>query len=210
MKRRDFAIGLALVPVATTFALAAADLTEGKDYVVLSTPQPLAVAGKLEVIEFFGYWCPHCSAFEPRLDAWIKTLAADVNFRRIPVAWQDPHIPYQKLYYALEALGVGSAVHPKVFKAFHELHLRLDSDAAIAAFATGIGVDKGKLADAMNSFSVASKIQLASQQTKNYQIEGVPTLVVNGKYLTSPELAAGEVQSLRVVDALLQKARSQH
>jgi thiol:disulfide interchange protein DsbA len=209
MNRRDFALGVALAPLAATFAQAAADPAEGKDYLVLQTPMPLAVPGKLEVIEFFGYWCPHCNAFEPRLEPWVKALPADVNFRRIPVGWQDAHVPYQKLYYALEALGLGNDVHPRVFKAFHDQHLRLDNDAAIAAFATGIGVDKAKLADALNSFSVSAKIRVASQQTKSYQIEGVPTLAVNGKYLTSPELASGEVQALRVVDALLQKARAQ-
>jgi thiol:disulfide interchange protein DsbA len=208
MNRRDFAIGMMLTPLATTLVHAAADVVEGKDYMPLQKPVPVAIPGKLEVIEFFGYWCPHCYAFEDKLEAWVKALPADVNFRRIPVAWQDAHVPYQKLFYALESMGVKSDIHAKVFKAVHDQHLRLDSDASFEAFATAIGVDKVKLIDAAKSFSVATKIRAVSQQLASYQIEGVPTLVINGKYATSPETAKGETQALQVVDVLIQKARS--
>jgi len=209
MKRRDFAISMALSTLAADWAIAATDVAEGRDYTTLQTPMPVAVPGKIEVIEFFGYWCPHCNAFEPKLEAWVKGLPADVNFRRIPVAWQEVMVPYQKLYYALEAIGAGGDVHGKVFKAYHDQRLRLDNDANIATFASAIGVDKVKLADAMKAFSVASKIRVASQQSSSYQIEGVPTLVINGKYVTSPEMAKSEVRALQVVDALIQKAKTQ-
>ena len=208
MKRRDFALGLALTPLTTTWALAATNLQEGRDFNVLPTAQPVAVPGKIEVIEFFGYWCPHCNAFEPKLEAWVKGLGADVNFRRIPVGWQDPMVPYQKLYYALEAIGAPADVHGKVFKAYHEQKLRLDTEASVGPFAAAIGVDKTKLADALKAFTVASKIRMASQASTTYQIEGVPTLVVQGKYLTSPELAKGEVRALQVADALIQQAKA--
>ena len=200
---------MALSTLAADWAIAATDVAEGRDYTTLQTPMPVAVPGKIEVIEFFGYWCPHCNAFEPKLEAWVKGLPADVNFRRIPVAWQEVMVPYQKLYYALEAIGAGGDVHGKVFKAYHDQRLRLDNDANIATFASAIGVDKVKLADAMKAFSVASKIRVASQQSSSYQIEGVPTLVINGKYVTSPEMAKSEVRALQVVDALIQKAKTQ-
>jgi thiol:disulfide interchange protein DsbA len=208
MNRRDFAIGMMLTPLAGTLVHAATEVIEGKDYLPLQKSVPVAMPGKLEVIEFFGYWCPHCYAFEAKLEAWVKTLPADVNFRRIPVAWQDMHVPYQKLFYGLESMGVKSDVHAKVFRAVHDQHLRLDSDANLAAFAAAIGVDNVKLLEAVKSFSVATKIRAVSQQLASYQIEGVPTLVINGKYATSPETAKGEDQALQVVDALLQKARS--
>ncbi|HEY8905787.1 MAG TPA: thiol:disulfide interchange protein DsbA/DsbL [Rhodoferax sp.] len=207
MNRRDFAIGMALTPLSATLVHATVQLEAGTDYQALQTPLPVAVPGKIEVIEFFGYWCPHCNAFEPRLEPWVKALPKDVVFRRIPVAWQEGQIPYQRLFYALEAMGVSNDVHPKVFKALHEQHLRLDGDANMAAFAAAIGVDKTKLADAMKAFSVDSKIRMASQQAKSYQIEGVPALAVNGMYVTSPEMAKGEVQALNVVNALIQKVR---
>jgi len=106
-------------------------------------------------------------------------------------------------------MGVGNDIHPKVYKAIHQQGLRLDNDAAIATFAAAIGVDAAKLANTMKGFSVSSKLGAANQLAKSYQIEGVPTLVVNGRYVTSPELAKGDVQALRVVDALIQKARAQ-
>ena len=209
MNRRDFATGMLLTPLAATLVHAATEVVEGKDYLALQKPMPVAVPGKIEVIEFFGYWCPHCNALEPRLEQWVKALPSDVNFVRIPVAWQEAHVPYQKLFYALEVMGVKNDVHAKAFKAFHEQRLRLDNDANIAAFAAAMGVDKVKLADALKSFSVASKIRVASQQAKSYQIEGVPTLVVNGKYVTSPEIAKGEAPAFNALDALIQKARAQ-
>jgi protein dithiol oxidoreductase (disulfide-forming) len=209
MNRRDFAITLAATPLMAQFARAATEVVAGKDYIELPTPMPVAVPGKTEVIEFFGYWCPHCNELEPKLEPWVKALPANVHFRRIPVAWQDGQIPYQKLFYALEAMGVGNEVHAKVFKAIHEQHLPLGNDAATATFATAIGVDKAKLLDAMKGFSVSLKLGPANQSAKSYQIEGVPTLVVNGRYETSPEMAKGDVQALRVVDALIQKVKTQ-
>jgi protein dithiol oxidoreductase (disulfide-forming) len=207
LKRRDFAIGLGAASLILPTAWAATEPVEGKDYLRLPQSIPVAVPGKIEVIEFFGYWCPHCFHLEPKLEPWIKKLPAKVNFRRIPVGWQAGHVPYQQLYFALELLGAGSDIHQKVFQAVHVQHLGLDSDAAIAAFATAIGIDKGKLVNAMKGFSVATKVQAANQAFKTYQIEGVPTLAINGQFLTSPELAAGEDQALRVADALIQKAK---
>ena len=210
MNRRDFVAGLAVVPLAVSVqqAAAASDPVEGKDYLELRPPQPLAVPGKIEVIEFFGYWCPHCNAFEGRIEPWIKAQAKDVNVRRIPVAWQDAQLPYQKLYFALESMGVSNEVHPRVFNAYHEQHLRLDEGAPTVAFAKAIGVDPGKLVEALKGFTVATKVNLAKQAVSSYQIEGVPTLVVDGRYLTSPEMAEGEEGSLRVVDALVKKVRA--
>ncbi|MDR3371951.1 thiol:disulfide interchange protein DsbA/DsbL [Rhodoferax sp.] len=208
MNRRDFAIGIALTPLSATWVHATVQLEAGTDYQALQTPLPVSVPGKIEVIEFFGYWCPHCNAFEPRLEPWAKALPKDVVFRRIPVAWQEGQVPYQRLFYALEAMGVSNDIHSKVFKAIHEQHLRLDSDANMATFAAAIGVDKTKLVDAMKGFSVDAWMRTANQLAKSYQIEGVPTLAVNGMYVTSPEMAKGEVQSLNVVDALIKKART--
>ena len=209
MNRRDFVIAMAVTPLIAQFSHAATGVVQGKDYLELQTPMPVAVPGKIEVIEFFGYWCPHCNELEPKLEPWVKALPAHVSFRRIPVAWQDAQVPYQKLFYALEAMGVSNDIHPKVFKAVHEQRLGLDNDAAIATFATAIGVDRAKLADAMKGFSMSSKLGKANQNAKSYQIEGVPTLVVNGRYATSPELAKGDIQALRVADALIQRAKTQ-
>ncbi len=155
MNRRDFAIGLGAAHLITRTAWAAADPIEGKDYTRLQQSMPVAVPGKIEVIEFFGYWCPHCFQLEPKLEAWVKKLPAKVNFRRIPVAWQPSQAPFQQLYFALELLAIGGDIHQKVFQAVHVQHLRLDSDAGVAAFADANGIDKAKLANAMTGFAVS-------------------------------------------------------
>ena len=211
MKRRNALLGLASAPFSAGTLLAAtpaAAPVAGTDYQPLKPAMPVLVPGKPEVIEFFGYWCPHCNAFEADLEPWLKSLPADVNVRRIPVAWQEAHTPYQRLYFAVEALGLKSDVHAKIFNAFHVQGLRLDNEAGFTKFAAVLGVDKVKLADTMRSFSVAGQIKTATQQATNYQIEGVPTLIINGKYATSPEIAHGGVQSLKVADALIRQDRA--
>lgn len=208
MNRREFALALGAAPLAGWSIDALAQPAEGKDYTRLPNPVPVAVPGKVEVIEFFGYWCPHCNEFEPSLDAWIAKLPADVNFRRSPVAWQEAHVPYQKLYFALDALGIGPDIHPRVFQAVHSQRLRLDSEAGLATFATVNNIDKAKLADAMKSFGVASKVNIANQLFKSFGIDGVPTLAIQGRFLTSPSTAGGEAGALKVADALIVKARA--
>ena len=208
MNRRDFALGLGATALLAQSARAATEPVEGKDYTKLGTPVPVAVAGKIEVIEFFGYWCPHCSQLEPVLEPWVKKLPSDVNFRRIPVAWQAQHVPFQKLYFALEVMGAGGEVHRKVFDAVHVQRLRIDNDGAIGGFAGVIGVDKARLLDEMKGFTVASKLNVANKSFASFQINGVPTLAVNGRFLTSPEMAGGEEQALRVAEALIRKART--
>lgn len=207
MNRRDFALTLCATPSLLQPAWAADEPVEGKDYNRLATPVLQTAPGKVEVIEFFGYWCPHCNAFEPRLEAWVKTLPADVSFVRVPVAWQDSQVPLQKLYYALYALGIDSGIQLKVFQAVHVQHLRLDTEAGLAGFARANGIDAAKLADAMKSFGVAARIREANQLFAAYHIEGVPTLAIQGRYLTSPAQADSEERALQVADALIRRAR---
>jgi thiol:disulfide interchange protein DsbA len=206
MQRREFALALgATAALAALPARAQNEAVEGKTYTRLPQPQPMLVPGKIEVIEFFGYWCPHCNALEPALEAWARKLPPDVNFRRIPVAWQALHEPYQRLYFALEALGLGPGIHAKVFAAVHVQHLRLDMDAGLATFAAANGIDKAKLVDAMRSFSVTAKVNQARQTWAAYGLESVPSLVVGGRYLTQPEGDGAGEAAMRVVDALVRK-----
>ena len=147
MNRRDFSAtatvaGLGLAGSGFSLpALAQAKPVEGKDYVRLAQPQPVP-PGKIEVIEFFWYGCPHCNAFEPTVEAWVKKLSADVSFRRVPVAFRDePFVAHQKIYYALEGLDLVAAMHRKVFYAIHNDRMRLDKIEDIAAFMAKNGVD---------------------------------------------------------------------
>lgn len=211
MKRRDFALAVGAAPLATLWtgaAQAQAEPVEGKEFTRLQPPVPVtAPAGKVEALEFFGYWCPHCHAFEPSLDAWARKLPADVVFRRVPVSFGPPHEPYQKLYYALEAMGALDAMHRKVFNAIHLQKLRLDKDSDLQALAKDNNVDFAKLKDTMNSFSVATKCNQAKQLASAYRLDGVPTLAVQGRFVTSVGLAGGPERALQVMDGLIQRAR---
>jgi len=140
MNRQEFFTQLVAAGVGLSAAVIAAPAAaqfvpvEGTHYVRLSEPLPVP-AGKIEVIEFFWYGCPHCNAFEPTLDAWQKKLPADVLFRRVPVAFRDePYGTHQRIYYALEAMGLIPTMHRKVFYAIHGERQRLDKAPEIAAF----------------------------------------------------------------------------
>lgn len=206
MKRRAFAFGLGAAPLMAHAAWAAAAAEERRQYTRLVHPVPIAVPGKVEVIEFFGYWCPNCSDLEPALEEWVSKLPKTVNFRRIPVAWQRAHEPYQKLFFALQELGVGAFIHSRVFHAVHDLGLRFESEANVRAFAVANSIDDAGLVDAMKGFSVASKVRMADQLWAAYQLDGVPALAINGRFLTSPALAGGQVKALKMADALIRIA----
>jgi thiol:disulfide interchange protein DsbA len=180
---------------------------EGRDYARLAQPLPMPATGKVDVVEFFGYWCPHCNSFEPTLDAWVRKLPADVTFRRMPVAFSAPQEPYSKIYFSLEAMGLLEQMHRKVFAAIHVQRQRLEKESEILAFMTANGVDATKFGETFKSFTVASKFKQARQLAEAYRIDGVPTLGIHGRFFTSPSLAGGADQALRVADQLIQRAR---
>ena len=195
---------LAGVPLA---AFAQEKPLEGKHYVTLSTRQPTRDVKKVEVLEFFAYSCSHCHAFEPALDAWQKRLPPDVLFRRIPVAFRDDLVIHQKLYFAIEALGLVERLHAKVFLAIHSDRHRLGTAEEIGAFVAKNGVESPRFVETMNSFSVAGKAKQATQLTAGYNIEGTPSLGVDGRWLTSGSLAGSNASSLAVADYLVGLAK---
>jgi thiol:disulfide interchange protein DsbA len=208
MNRRRFNLSLAGAAACLPLpALAQGAPVEGRDYARLAQPVAMPATGKVEVVEFFGYWCPHCNSFEPSIEAWAKKLPADVSFRRAPVAFSAPQEPYAKIYFALEAMGQLEAMHRKVFAAVHVQHQRLEKDSEIVALMTANGIDGAKFMDTYKGFTVASKFKQARQLAEAYRIDGVPTLGIHGRYFTSPSLAGGPEQALRVADHLIQRAR---
>ena len=211
MKRREFATTVAAAAAAATFAPAAsaqARFTEGTHYTRLSQPVAVPAGGKIDVIEFFWYGCPHCNAFEPTLDAWQKKLAPDVAFRRVPVAFrEEPFVAHQKIYYALEALGQVEAMHRKVFYAIHVERQRLDKAADIQAFMAKNGVDGAKFLDAFNSFGVQTKARQAKLLSEQYKIDGVPSIGVHGRWWTTASQAGSNDRMLVVADELIALSR---
>ncbi len=210
MKRRDFslAVGATLAGATALPALAQQRFEAGKDYQPLDKPAPVdAPSGKIEVVEFFWYNCPHCNAFEPALEAWIKRQPKDVSVRRVPVAFSSAYQGQQRLYYALEAMGLVDKIHPKVFQAIHGERKRLESPDVIADWMATQGVDKAKFMEQFNSFSVASKATRAGQVTDAYRVEGVPALGVAGRFYTDGTMTRSMERSLQVVDYLVGEIR---
>lgn len=177
---------------------------EGSDYLVLDKPAPTeAQAGKVEVVEFFWYGCPHCNSFEPQLDVWLKTAPKNVAFRRVPVSFRPDFEPHQRLYYALEAMGKLEELHKKVFYTIHVERQPLNSAPLVAAWAEKQGIGKAKFAEMYDSFSVSTKVRKATQLQDNYKVDGVPALGVGGRYYTSSEQAKSMERALLIASYLV-------
>lgn len=213
MKRRDFSLasgallaGAALLPQA--HAQGQQSFQSGQDYLPLGKPAPVeAPSGKIEVIEFFWYNCPHCNSFEPALEAWIKQAPQDIFVKRVPVAFRSTFVGQQRLYYALEAMDLVDKLHAKVFYAIHVERKRLEEPEAIADWIVQHGVDRAKFMEHFNSFSVASKATRAAQLTDAYKVEGVPALGVAGRFYTDGSLTKNMNRALQVVDFLVGEVR---
>ena len=213
MNRREFSAGAACVVGAAALGMPGLVLAqgaprEGKDYKVLDKLVPTdAGAGKIEVIEFFWYSCPHCYAFEPKLVSWLKKAPQDVSFRRVPVAFRDDFVPQQRLYYALEAMGKLEDVHQKVFDAIHKDRQQLNREELILAFAEKNGLDRAKFQELYNSFSVSTKARRAKQLQDLYKVEGVPALGIAGRYYTDATLSGNMDRAVQVAEFLIAEAR---
>jgi len=180
---------------------------EGFDYRILPIAQPVEAKGKVEVIEFFWYGCPHCYDFEPELSAWVKRQTRDVVFRRVPVAFRDDFLPHSQMYYALESMGKADALNEKVMYAIHKENKRLLTEGEIADWVASQGIDRNTFLATYRSFAVVSKARTAKQQTEAYRIDGVPTVVMQGKYVTSPSIAGSKAKAIAVMDYLEEKIR---
>jgi thiol:disulfide interchange protein DsbA len=212
MKRRQFSAQLAVAALGLPFlgrAHAQGAPVEGTNYVRLAQPVtiPPAVPGKVEVIEFFSYACPHCFAFEPTLEEWAKNVPPNIAFRRVPVPFLFNAENFQRIYYTLESMGLVEQMQRKVFNAVHLEHLKLNSPDEIKAFMAKNGIDANKFMGIFNSFSMPVKVRQAKQLADAYKIDGVPTLGIGGRFFTSPSLAGGHEQALRVVEFLAKQVR---
>jgi thiol:disulfide interchange protein DsbA len=188
---------------------AAADLIEGKDYSRLKVPHAVDSGKKIEVIEFFSYGCPHCNDLEPFLQAWVKTLPPDVQFRRVPVMFQDRWKALAKAYFTLDAMGEDIKLSPELFKAVHVSGLPLYQDKAFFDWAASKGLDRAKVVDTYNSFGIDSKMKRAAVLAQEYNVQAVPTLVVDGKFVTSSDRVGGHAGAPAALDALVAKARAE-
>jgi len=188
--------------------LAHAQPKAGVEYRELSSAQPTDAAGKIEVIEFFWYGCPHCFNFEPAIEPWVKKLPKDVQFRRVPAIFNDEWAQSARAYYTLEAIGEGERLHKPLFDAVHkDTRLKVANEAALTEWLGKQGVDTKKFAAAYRSFSVEGKVKRAGQLTQAYKIEGVPAMAVNGKYVVITDNIKSFEQLLAVADYLVDQTR---
>ena len=203
--RRAF-VALGLAGLASGAFAQSRGTGEGHEFVAVRPPAPTdASPGRIEVIEFFWYGCPHCASFEPLLKEWVPRLPADVAFRKVHVPWQVQ--AHQQLFYTLEALGATATMNDKVFAAIHVDKNRLDTPEAMADLFARNGGDRAKFLETYGSFGLRARVQRATQLAAAYKVDGVPMLGVAGRFLTSPSMVGSNAGALKVVEALVDRVR---
>ncbi|MDQ2991099.1 MAG: thiol:disulfide interchange protein DsbA/DsbL [Pseudomonadota bacterium] len=209
----------AAIGLSATASAAGADPKNGAEYLTLPEVQNTDAGSKVEVTEFFAYYCPHCNRFEPLLAAWVQKQGANIVFKRVHVSGGPSVLPQQHLYYTLEALGQVPQYHQKVFDAMHVERLRLANDQAVFDWADKAGIDHAKFASAWSSFGVQAKLRRADRMMGEYRIDQWPMVAIDGRFLTSPTLAGEgskapqteeqlQQSALQVMDFLVAKAKA--
>lgn len=213
---------LGALALATVASLAGATPEQPKnnvDYLTLPHAQATDTGNKVEVIEFFAYYCPHCHVYEPRLAAWVRKQGDNIVFKRVHVPRDENVLPQQRLFYTLEALGLLEKYHDKVFEAMHQQRLRLNRDEQVFDWAAQNGIDRELFVNTYRSFGVQARVRRADYMMQAYQVNYWPVVVVGGKYLTSPSQVGANMSgaptereqqeaSLRVMDYLVQKSKA--
>ena len=185
-----------------------APFQEGIEYLTLDKRVPTdAGKGKIEVIEFFWYSCPHCNAFEPRFAEWVSKVSKDIEVKRVPVRFRDDFEPQQRMFYVLEALEKVEALHVKLFQSIHVERQNLSSADALATWAEKQGIPKAKFQEVYNSFGIVSKARRATQLQESFKVQGVPALGVAGRFYTDGSLAGSMERALQIADYLLGEVR---
>ena len=183
------------------------DYLEGAQYQELPlAPAPLQ-DGRVEVVEFFFYGCPHCHSFEPYLEEWLKTNADNVAFTRVPAIFNGRWEALARAYYTAEILGVMDKIHTPLFDAIHKDHKNIFGQEAIREFFVAHGVSAEDFDNTFSSFAVHNKIRQARQLQQRYRIQGVPTMVIGGHYVTNATMAGSHTEAVKVTNYLIKKEK---
>ena len=169
--------------------------------------QPVETGGRVEVIDFFFYACPYCNELAPLLEAWLRSKPPDVVFRRVPVVRHDSWIPLAQVYYTLEAMGEAGRLHAEVFRSYHSGSRSLGREDVIAEWAQKHGVDRERFVAIYRSDETRKKIERARKMTMDYDIRSIPSIVVDGRYLTSSDMTPRMQEVITVLDGLIRLAR---
>jgi thiol:disulfide interchange protein DsbA len=210
MKRRDFSVAALAASAGVSFVAQAQGKKpeEGIEYLTLDKRVPNeAGEGKIEVIEFFWYSCPHCNAFEPRFASWLKAVPKDVVVKRVPVRFRDDFEAQQRAFYVFETLNMVDAMHGKLFHAIHTERQNLNTLASLSAWADKHGIAAAKFTETFNSFGVATKARRATQLQEAFKVQGVPALGVAGRFYTDGSLTGTMERALQVTEYLIAEAR---
>lgn len=187
----------------------AADLQAGKHYTAVNPPLT-SVAGKIEVVEFFSYGCPHCKDFNPVIHNWSDKLPKDVTLRRVPITFGRPEwARLAKIYYALEATGNLAKLDNEVFAAIHDQRIRFANDDAVVQWVASKGGDAKKFSDAFNGFSIQSQVARGDQEASAYKIPGVPAIGVDGRFLMKGDATNSYGELLQFTDSMIAQARKE-
>jgi len=202
--------GLALACLALTRSATAQEIRarQNIDYRVISAPQPVQTGEQIEVIDFFWYGCPHCNDLQPALESWITRKPADVTLRRIPAILRDSWAPHARIYYTLERLGEVERLHQKVYFSYHVEQLHMSKPDVVEQWAVKNGIERRRWMDAYSSPEVDARIAQAFQASQRYDIQGTPSLVVDGRYLTSSSMASNYPEMIQILEDLIRIARA--
>lgn len=206
MPLNKFLIGsLLLLLSAAVPTLAAAQLLyqEGVDYELVTPAQPTADPAKVEVVEAFWYGCPHCYRFQTYINRWLETKPDNVAYVRLPAILNENWAIHTRAYYTQEALEVTDKIHDDLFDAINRDKRRIDTEEALMEFFAVRGVGKDQFRDAFRSFAVEGKVQRARQMTRRYGIDGTPSVIINGKYRTSPSMAKSYERLIDIINFLV-------
>jgi protein dithiol oxidoreductase (disulfide-forming) len=214
MKRRLFVTRAVSLAAASLFApgLAIGQAQDAprpranQEYFVIA-PQPTATGDKIEVIDFFWYGCPYCNELQPALESWRQRMPPDVAIRRIPVVLRNTWAPHARIWYTLDALGEAERLHQQVYRSYHQEGLFMSRPEVMVDWAAKNGIDKDAWSAAYNSPAVAAKVQQAVELSRLYAVPGTPTLVVDGRYVTSSGMVPSVRQVIPVLDELIKIAR---
>lgn len=191
-----------------TFAQAQ-QIQAGREYTRLSPPRPVTTGSRIEVIEFFYYGCPICYEFQPYFSRWMFQAPDDVVLRRVPALSSENWEPFAKLFYSLELVGELNRLHWPVYDNFHFDGMKLNDEKVMLDWIVRNGLDRQKFLAAYNSDEVKDRLNRSRELMKTYDVRGVPSIIVDGKFQTSARLAGGTRQLAQVLDQLVKLARKE-
>jgi len=193
-----FSIALGALITAQSWAF-----DEGIEYTELVTPQPTESGEKIEVLEVFMFSCPHCFHLEPTLEKWLVTKPDNVEFKRMPAIFGPKYLPHARAFYAAQLMGKGEQFNLPLFRALHEDKKNIWDEEALVAFAEEQGIDGDEFRNMYNSFPVDLRVRRAEEMVKRYGVDGVPSVIVDGKYRTSPSQTGSRAAMIQVIDYLI-------